>query len=238
MPSFASLRKNMEWVRDQVRRNGITPTAKKAFSTLYDGFYDWTHGTETRKPAWSEDLVTRSRNKIHANRYQPSKARPFTRLLAELNLPRTAVFVDLGAGKGRVLLLAASYGFRRVIGVELCSNLSAQAVQNIGIFRKTRVDLPEIDVVNSDVVEYPLPDGDLAFYLNNSFGVPVLKEFLEKLRSAQKSQARRFWMIYSPPVHHSTIQEAGIFDDVRRFESGGVEFMIYAAGHRSGSTAA
>ena len=232
MQSISSVRKNLDWTRNQIRSIGITATAKKVISTLMDSFYDWRYGTETSKPAWSDSLVTFSQNKVHANCYTPSKARPFTQLLAELKLPTSAVFVDIGAGKGRVLMLAANYRFKQVVGVELCSDLSAQAVRNMEIFRKTRPDLPVIDVVNSDAVEYRIPDGDVVFYLNNSFQTPVLKEFLENVRRAMGSMQRRIWMIYSPPVHDSVVQQSGIFTESRAYEFGGSAFMVYAAGPR------
>jgi len=238
MPSLVSFRSNLQWARDHIRGYGVTPTVKKVVSTLYDSFYDWTHGTETSKMAWSESLVTDSEKKVHANCYQPSKARPFSRLVSELNLPRGTAFVDVGAGKGRMLLVAAEYGFDRIVGVELCADLSARARQNVEIFRKTRRNLPDIHVVNSDVVKFSIPDGDVVFYLNNSFGIPVLMQFLQIIRRALDSSSRRVWMIYSPPVFDSAVQESRVFNDRRRYEFGGVEFIVYAAGPRTGSTAA
>ena len=233
-----SARRNLEWAREHIERYGVTPTVKKVACVMYDFFYEWFHGTETSTMVWSDDLVTNSPNKAHANCYQPSKAWPFSRLLSELNLSRDTAFVDVGAGKGRMLLVAAEYGFNRVVGVELCANLSAQARHNVEIFRKTRTKLPEISVVNSDAIEYSLPDGDIAFYLNNSFRIPVLVQFLEKIQRALDSGSRRIWMIYSPAIHDLAIQESGVFHERKRYEFGGVEFIVYSAGPRADSTAA
>ena len=48
---------------------------------------------------------------------------------------RHDVFLDLGAGKGRMLLAASRYPFRRVIGVELSDRLAAIARSNVAAFR-------------------------------------------------------------------------------------------------------
>ena len=137
-----------------------------------------------------------------------------------------------------MLLVAAEYGFKRVVGVELCSNLSAQARQNVEKFRKSRRALAEIAVVNSDAVEYSFPDGDILLYLNNSFRVPVLMQFLQKIQGALDSSPRRVCMIYSPAIHDSVIQDSRVFPVRQRYEFGGVEFIVYSAGPKADSTAA
>ena len=40
-------------------------------------------------------------------------------------------FVDLGCGKGKPLMVAASYGFRRLVGVDISAECIAIARRNI-----------------------------------------------------------------------------------------------------------
>jgi cyclopropane fatty-acyl-phospholipid synthase-like methyltransferase len=55
-----------------------------------------------------------------------------SRALDRLQLdPRDFVFVDLGSGKGRVILRAATRPFRRVEGVEFSEPLHRVALRNI-----------------------------------------------------------------------------------------------------------
>ena len=51
------------------------------------------------------------------------RLRPFRRLMRTLSLPPGSGFVDFGCGKGRVLLLAAGFGFARITGVEFAKEL-------------------------------------------------------------------------------------------------------------------
>lgn len=41
------------------------------------------------------------------------------------------MFLDLGSGKGRMVLSAARFPFRRIIGVELSNDLTAIARRNV-----------------------------------------------------------------------------------------------------------
>ena len=47
---------------------------------------------------------------------------------------REFTFLDIGSGKGRALLLAAEYPFRRIVGVELMPELNSMAEENIRRF--------------------------------------------------------------------------------------------------------
>ncbi len=67
--------------------------------------------------------------------YAPVNGWAFRRLLHELNLPRSLHFVDLGCGLGRACILAGEYGFDKVTGVELASELCAMARKNIASCR-------------------------------------------------------------------------------------------------------
>jgi len=41
------------------------------------------------------------------------------------------IFIDLGSGKGRTLLMASDYPFRRIVGVELLLALHQIAQENL-----------------------------------------------------------------------------------------------------------
>jgi hypothetical protein len=51
-------------------------------------------------------------------------------------------FIDLGSGKGRVLLMAAAYGFKRIIGVEFMPELHRVAEENIRKYTEHRTEAP------------------------------------------------------------------------------------------------
>src|SRR5262249_59289520 len=77
--------------------------------------------------------------------------------LGYLDVGPDDVFVDLGSGKGRVLLMAAMHPFKRVIGVELSAKLNAIARTNVER-ASHRLRCKEVELVVADATEYELPD--------------------------------------------------------------------------------
>jgi SAM-dependent methyltransferase len=215
------------WARDSIRRRGLIRTSQIASSTAGDFLFDLRYGTDTRRWVEAEELDTDSENKAHAAHYQATKARPFLKLLRRLELPPGSVFVDFGSGKGRVLLLAAHHGFRRVVGVEFSPRLCALARRNVTAFSTVGVLLSPIDVVEADVTAFEISSDLNIFYFYNPFNAPVLSKVLDNMRRSVKAAPRKLWLIYNTPKHHELIHQSGLFGSCSRHEIGGTEFKVY-----------
>lgn len=81
-------------------------------------------------------------------------------------------FVDVGCGKGRPLLIASRYGFRRLIGVEYSERLCRVARKNLA---------DQAEIVCQDAADFRFPDGPLFVYFHNPFGESVLTSVLSNL---------------------------------------------------------
>jgi Histone methylation protein DOT1 len=120
-----------------VRRNSPWEMVQTAVAVIEDQAFDWRYGVDTRGIRPLEDLAIDSRHVAHGVHYAPTRVRYFRAILRALPIPRDSVFVDLGAGKGRMLLLAAQSGcFRKVVGVEFSAELCRTAEQNIRHFQR------------------------------------------------------------------------------------------------------
>ena len=97
-------------------------------------------------------------------------------------------FVDLGSGKGRVLLMAAPYGFKRIMGVEFMPEWHRIAEENIRKFAAQYGIASRIESFCMDAREFDFPAGPLVVYLFNPFPEPVLAVVLEKLRQSLLSK--------------------------------------------------
>jgi len=95
--------------------------------------------------------------------------------------PRELTFVDFGSGKGRALLCAAAFPFRRIVGVEWSADLCAIARRNVEIYRSRNPSVPEIDVRCQNVLEYEMPPGAIVVYIFNPFGPKLTRQVLEKI---------------------------------------------------------
>jgi SAM-dependent methyltransferase len=111
-------------------------------------------------------------------------------------LPRDASqfsFVDMGSGKGRVLLIAAEHGFRRSIGVEFAAELHEVALANAVAARAHGL---EIEPVLGDAARFEFPDDDLVVHFNNPFSEPVMEAVLANLTASYGARPRPVVVVY------------------------------------------
>ncbi len=94
--------------------------------------------------------------------------------------PRRAIFIDLGAGMGRAVFLAAQRPFRQVVGVEFSPALCQIARENLARF-KGALRCRDVRIMRRDARYYPLPKGDAVVYLFNPFRGPVLTAVARRL---------------------------------------------------------
>jgi SAM-dependent methyltransferase len=88
-------------------------------------------------------------------------------------------FIDVGAGMGRAVLLAAQLPFRQVAGVELNPTLLRIARKNLTVWRSAGRAVAPVKMICGDAVEFPLPPGPCLAFLFNPFGAPVMRRLLK-----------------------------------------------------------
>ncbi len=110
-------------------------------------------------------------------------------------------FVDLGSGKGRMLLVAAEYPFQTIHGIEFALELHRQAEQNISCYRHAKQRCTELESINLDATDYRFPDGKLILYLYNPFGPEVLRKVLTNLQESIAQQPRHVIVIMVNPEY-------------------------------------
>jgi SAM-dependent methyltransferase len=117
---------------------------------------------------------------------------------------KACTFVDLGAGKGRALLLASELPFRKVIGVELSANLASIARNNAARWHALHSACAPIRVRNEDALRFDWPSPPLLVYLYNPFDCWLIEKVLERLERratrAKKPGAARFDLLYVNPT--------------------------------------
>ena len=123
-------------------------------------------------------------------------------------------FIDFGAGKGRVVALAARFPFRAALGVELSPSLARTARENLQRGRAPRHGA-DADVVEGDMGTFPIPDDlAIAFIYNTSQG-PAFTAAVEAIRASLEKNPRRFLLLYINPALHDQLLDMG-FRLVRR----------------------
>ena len=117
------------------------------------------------------------------------------------------VFVDVGAGKGRALLLASQMPFLRVEGVELNPALAAVAQHNIDLWsaHPQAEQLAPIAFHHADACTFPLPCEPVLAFLFHPFEDRVLRRFLRHAERSLAAHPRPFDLIYANAEHESLL---------------------------------
>lgn len=105
-------------------------------------------------------------------------------------------FLDIGAGMGRAVLLAARMPFRAVAGVELNPALAKIARRNLVLWRQAGLSRAPMTMVCGDAVEFPLPAGPCLAFLFNPFGAPVMRRLLAGWRKSLAGRAGELDLLY------------------------------------------
>jgi SAM-dependent methyltransferase len=162
---------------------------------------------------------------LSGHQYFPTEPWLFEQIMQALPIDfHDFTFVDLGSGKGRVLLMAARYGFKRIMGVEFMPEWHRIAEKNIRKFAAQYGTASPIESFCMDAREFEFPAGPLVVYLFNPFPEPVLAVVLEKLRESQLSNPRPVFVAYRYPEFDSLIQKSGSLRKI----AGTEQWAVYA----------
>lgn len=146
-----------------------------------------------------------------ATHYEPTPVAEANALLDASPLePGRTTFVDLGAGMGRVVLLAARRAYRTVIGVEISPALVEVARENVGSAHDPHRLATDVRIVRADARDYTFPRGDLAVYLYNPFRGPVLDAVLRRLYVPPA--ARDVVLLYHTAVERESVDATEAFE--------------------------
>jgi SAM-dependent methyltransferase len=177
--------------------------------------WDLQHGVETRKRESGLGIYTDGILAVDARHGYACSGRHFSGRLRELKLDWTAfTFVDLGCGKGKVLLLAATLPFARIVGVEISAELVHCARHNLAHYKAADLQCKNMEVVQTDATQYELPNSPLVLYCFNSFPEPIMRAFLINLRRSLKQRDRTVYLIYVNPLFSSLIEEVNLLQKV------------------------
>ena len=104
--------------RRRIREEGWVRALKIGILHAESILFDLRHGTDTFRRVPLRKLCINSEPRSRAAPYDASPVWPLRHLLRKFGVSGSDVFVDFGCGKGRALLVAAGFPFRRVVGIE------------------------------------------------------------------------------------------------------------------------
>ena len=222
-------------LRRSFRRHGVLGTARHAASKFLrplleltparrrerrlkeekDRAFDARHGTDTGGVIELTQLAIAGASRDFGNSYWATDPDDFARLLGAIDIDHRAfTFVDFGSGKGRAVLLASGFPFRKVVGVEFSPELDRIARENVAQFRGDRRQCHEIELVCGDALEYPLPDGPCVLYFYNPFGKEIMEGVAARVERSYRENPREIYVLYANPTQAEVWERAGCFRKV------------------------
>ncbi len=157
--------------------------------------FDFKYGVDTNS---YEDLFSHrvvGSNKNWATAYKSIRVKPFQKLLNAIDLPENSTFVDLGAGTGRALLVAAhSKRFGQVKGIEFSAQLYTQGLKNLEIAKPKCAT--KMTFVHQDIADFEPEANDQVFFSYDPCHADLLLKCLKKIEMSHRQFPRDIAFIY------------------------------------------
>jgi hypothetical protein len=216
---------------DYLRDRGFRATLRKIRAHVDNALFDRRYGVQSDQWVSLNDLTVVGGNKDLGGNCQPVKPLAFKAAMDRFRIPREGVFVDIGSGAGRAMMMAALSGFRRVVGVEFAVDVCDLAEQNLGTFRDRAEVEFEYRILNMDATDYQVGDDDRVFFLYNPFDPPVLEAVLANIRRSHEAAPRSIHLIYGNPWHRQVLDDDPFWHAVDETDTGGLEDFVHYRSH-------
>ncbi len=227
------LRAAWRWWRDIATREGRSAATRRLLTELWefirdstperkrqrfgDADFDWDHHVNTTSAAvgWRDRLLG-----VFHSAYQPSEPAIFHEMLDALRRQfgidfHDFTFIDLGSGKGRTLLMASDYPFRRIVGVELLPALHRIAQDNLSKYRREGQKSFALEAVCADARDFVFPAEPSVLYLFNPLPETGFRQVVMNLEESLRLYPRAVYVLYHNPLldhvlsHSAALGKAG-----------------------------
>jgi len=205
---------------------GIVQAARYSLRAVYERLYERKLGIDTAHCLSEAELGHVDKDRAY---YSPSDYYGLRKTIKTLDIAGgREVFLDMGSGMGRVVVTAATFPFRRVIGVEVSEKLNAIAAENVRRARP-RLKCADVQVVTADARDYVFPDDVTVVYFYNPFGGALLKKVFENLADSVLRSPRRVTVIYRNIAHLAEgVSRSDMLVERRRVASlYGHDYVVY-----------
>ncbi|MFE5241546.1 MULTISPECIES: hypothetical protein [unclassified Streptomyces] len=154
--------------------------------------FDTSFGVDTSTPFESWDAGEADNFDLLNNyRYSPSPTGILRAVMSQVPVDYEEVaFIDFGSGKGRVLLVASEFPFKRIIGVELSGHLCDIATHNVMRYDSPSKRCDDFDIRHQSAEEFEIPDDAGVFYFYEPFSAAVTERVLENIERSLRRVPR------------------------------------------------
>lgn len=161
---------------------------KSVFEEFKENFlFDLIYNVETQLREGKSDNLN--------HHYSPIYSTALRDCLSSIDNKHKMHFVDYGCGKGKGLLIASQFNFKKITGIDINKNLLNICKRNIKNFRKNNYKPQKIKLINSDALKYKINDENVFFFFNPFSNIILDKVLKNILNSTQK----KIYVIFAGP---------------------------------------
>lgn len=162
-------------------------------------------------------LSIKGNNIEHAELYQGANYYLLEKVFDHLQtIEANQNIIDFGCGKGRVLAVAAYYGFSKITGVEFAKELCETARKNI-IPIQQKFPGKIFNVIHANAVDYKIENDTNVFFFFNPFDEVVMLAVAKNILHSLKENPREVFVVYLNPLHKEIFLSAG-FEQIFHYE--------------------
>jgi SAM-dependent methyltransferase len=218
----------IDWKSGLLRIPGLRRLSK--FQTRFLArWFDWRHRVKTCGDDDLRHTTVIGENGPHAIAYIPTTPRGGRHILRNLPLKDVSgyTFIDVGSGKGRMLLLAAELPFHRIIGIEFAPDLSSLAQKNLKTYRNAKQACFQIEPVTMDATLFEFPPEPSLIYFFYPFDRFVMEPVIQNLNRSLSEHPRDVILVYANPVLADVVDAAGNLRVFAKANYFGSPYTIY-----------
>jgi len=210
-----------------------TRDAKRADNEKFgsqDGF-DRTHGTDTSRFMWGAErgvCFDSDGELAFATGTTPAGTVEVPLSLLDIDW-HEFVFVDIGCGMGKPLMVASRFPFKKLVGLDLSAKLIDAARKNVAIFTQGTDDAKRFELHVQDAATFEIPNAPTIYYLYNPFGERTLKRVVRNIEDSLRANPRKLAVIYYNATCRSVFQNSPLFELVRTIAQGPHLQVVYAS---------
>jgi SAM-dependent methyltransferase len=116
--------------------------------------------------------------------------------------------LDAGCGRGRVMAMAAYYGFNKIYGIDVSPALCLEAIKNMD-FITPLYPSKSFTVICTDARNMKISPDICIIFMFNPFTATIMKPFIESVMESIQQRPRKITILYANPECKEILIEKG-----------------------------
>ena len=171
--------------------------ALSLFQEIKDNyFFDFYYNVETRFRDGKTDKLR--------SHYAPTYYSVIKEAFNFIKNKEELILIDVGCGKGKVLLVASDFGFKKIIGIDQSKKLLNICKKNINNYKDLKKRKQIIKLKQVDALKYIIKNENV-FYFFDPFSDIILNKFLKKILLSYKKNKRKIYIIFANPPKYNKL---------------------------------